>query len=78
MPKVSVDDLSLIALRRFREKAMESHRVDAEVLNDSTEHLLQDLHLLDEDASYLKRAATILFHPSPERFVTGAYARMMI
>ena len=76
LPKVSVDDLSLIALQRFRKEAKESRRVDEEVLSDSTEHLLQDLHLIDEDTGCLKRAAVLLFHPNPERYVTGAYLKI--
>lgn len=76
IPKVSVDDLSLIALQRFRREAARSKRVDEDVLDDSTEHLLQDLHLVDEETGLLKRAAILLFHPDPERFVTGAYVKI--
>ena len=32
------------------------------------------MHLLD--GSYLKRAAVLLFHPDPERFVTGAFVKI--
>jgi len=28
------------------------------------------------EGSYLKRAAILLFHPTPERFVTGAYLKI--
>ena len=76
IPKVSIDDLSLIALQRFRREAAQSRRVDEDVLGDSTEHLLQDLHLIDEETGLFKRAAILLFHPDPERFVTGAYIKI--
>ena len=76
VPKVSIDDLSLIALQRFRKEATRSNRVDENVLNDSTEHLLQDLHLIDEKTGLLKQAAVLLFHPDPERYVTGAYIKI--
>ncbi|MDR2039860.1 MAG: putative DNA binding domain-containing protein [Bacteroidales bacterium] len=66
IPNVSISDLSLIALQRFRKEAAQSHRVDEDVLNDSTEHLLRDLHLIDEESGLLKRAAILLFHPTPE------------
>ena len=62
VPNVSINDLSLIALQRFRREAARSKRVDAGILNDSTEHLLQDLRLFDGSTSYLKRAAILLFH----------------
>jgi len=76
IPNVVIKDLSLIALQRFRNEAAKSGRVDEEVLNDDTEHLLQDLQLIDENSGNLKRAAILLFHPKPERFVTGAYIKI--
>lgn len=76
MPKVSIDDLSLIALQRFRKEAIRKNRVDAAVLNDSAKALMHNLHLFDEDSGCLKRAAILLFHPEPERFFTGAYIKI--
>ena len=76
IPNVSVNDLSLIALQRFRKEAAQSNRVDTGILNDSTEHLLQDLRLFDEGTRYLKRAAILLFHPDPEKYFTGAYIKL--
>jgi len=35
---------------------------------------IEKLHLLD--GQYLKRAAALLFHPDPERFVTGAFVKI--
>ena len=52
-----------------------SGRVDEGVLKDKTEHLLHDLRLIDEDG-HLNRAALLLFHPDPERFVFGAYIKI--
>ena len=76
VPNVKIENLSLIALQRFRNEAAKSGRVDEEVLNDSTEHLLQDLQLIDDASGNLKRAAILLFHPKPEKFVTGAYVKI--
>jgi len=76
IPNVTIEDLSLIALQRFRNEAAKSGRVDEEVLNDSTKHLLQDLQLIDETSGNLKRAAILLFHAKPEKFVTGAYIKI--
>ena len=50
--------------------------MDAEVLNDSVEHLLHDLHLIDDTTGLLKRAAVLLFHPDPEKYISGAYIKI--
>jgi len=76
IPNAKIEDLSLIALQRFRNEAAKSGRVDEDVLNDTTEHLLQDLQLADEVSGKLKRAAVLLFHPKPEKFVEGAYVKI--
>lgn len=73
---VAIEDLSLIALQRFRNEAAKSGRVDEDVLHDNTKHLLQDLQLIDDTSGNLKRAAILLFHPRPEKFVTGAYIKI--
>ena len=74
VPRVAVDELSPAALALFRRRAERSGRVDADVLQDSAAALLENLHL--RDGTYLKRAALLLFHPNPERFVTGAYLKI--
>lgn len=68
-------ELKGAALNRFRKEAARSGRVDEGVLNDTTGHLLQDLRLID-DAGHLNRAAVLLFHPDPERYVFGAYIKI--
>ncbi len=74
VPGVRAADLDAGACDLFRERAARSGRVDAEVLHDTTEALLANLNLTDGD--YLKQAAILLFHPQPERFVTGAYVKI--
>jgi ATP-dependent DNA helicase RecG len=76
IPKITVNDLSLTALQRFRKEAVRKNRVDVAVLNDSTDALMQNLHLFDEETGCLKRAAILLFYPEPERFFTGAYIKI--
>ena len=44
------------------------------ILNEINVKLLEKLHLFEGD--YLKRAAILLFHPDPEKFVTGAFIKM--
>ncbi len=76
VPRLSSAELSVEALRRFCRQAAKSKRVDAEVLNDSVEHLLHDLHLIDDTTGLLKRAALLLFHPDPEKYISGAYIKI--
>ena len=73
--RAKIEELSESALNRFRKEAVRSGRVDEGVLKDKTEHLLHDLRLIDEDG-HLNRAALLLFHPDPERFVFGAYIKI--
>lgn len=76
MPQLSVEDLSLEAINRFKRLAAKSNRVDEEVLNDSIEVLLENLQLFDSESGQLKRGAAMLFHPNPERFATNAYIKI--
>jgi ATP-dependent DNA helicase RecG len=74
LPGVSVSDLSPSALSRFRQLAGRSGRLDAAALKEPDAALLDKLKLTEGD--YLKRAAILLFHPDPERFVTGASVKV--
>jgi ATP-dependent DNA helicase RecG len=73
---VSIEDLSKEALIRFKKEAAKSNRVDEDVLNDSTVNLLEDLRLIDKETGQLSRAAILLFHPEPEKYVRGAYIKI--
>ena len=74
VPNVAVSDLGDKAFDYFKAQAAKSKRVSEEDLGESHALLLERLHL--NDGSYLKRAAVLLFHPDPERFVTGAYVKI--
>lgn len=74
VPQVGAKDLSRPAIDGFRKRARQSSRLDAAVLRESTRGLIEKLHL--RDGTYLKRAAVLLFHPDPERFVTGAFVKV--
>lgn len=74
IPNVSAEDLRNEAFELFRRRASRSNRVDEDVLRESNSSLLENLHLLEGD--YLKRAAILLFHPVPEKLVTGAYIKI--
>lgn len=71
-----VEDLSPEAFARFRKEAAENHRVDEGVLHDSDEELLKNLRLVEARTGQLQRGALLLFHPDPERFVTGAFVKL--
>lgn len=74
LKNVSIDDLDSRSLDRFRSKASNTQRVGQGVLEESDKILLENLRLIEEDE--LKRAAVILFHGDPEKFVQGAYVKI--
>ena len=74
IPGVGIEDLSKEALTAFRKKAVKNNRMSEDDVNVSDELLLRNLKLMDGDM--LTRAAILLFHPEPEKFVTGAYIKI--
>ena len=74
VPNITIADLNDGSLKFFKEKAVQSGRVDAEAINDPNEKLIDDLHLTEGD--YLKRAAVLLFHSNCEKFFTGAFVKI--
>ena len=74
VPYVSIADLSPQLIERFREKARRSGRVSSSDLQASDAALIEKLKLTEGD--YLKRAALLLFHPSPDRFASGAFLKI--
>lgn len=74
VPKVSAKDLKQETFDFFRKRAFKSQRINEDSLTDSNEHLLENLQLKEND--FLKRAAILLFHPNPEKFVTGSYIKI--
>ena len=74
IPNISVEDLKQETFDFFRNKAVKSHRVEEDILIESNEHLIENLQL--KENRFLKRAAILLFHSNPEKFVTGAYIKI--
>jgi ATP-dependent DNA helicase RecG len=70
VPYFGFDDLDPFAFKLFREKASKKKRIDAELLKESDEVIIDKLHLKEGD--YLKRAATLLFAKDPQKYVTGS------
>ncbi|RDB04494.1 HTH domain-containing protein [Runella aurantiaca] len=71
---VTINDLDSRAFDNFRKRATRSKRVEESVLGEKNEALLEHLRLTENQ--HLKRAAVLLFHPDPERFITGAYIKI--
>jgi ATP-dependent DNA helicase RecG len=74
VPHVTTAELSPNAFAYFRKSAVRSRRLSKSEMEVTNENLLQKLHLVE--GKLLKRAAILLFHPDPERFVTGAYIKI--
>ncbi|MDR1881097.1 MAG: putative DNA binding domain-containing protein [Tannerellaceae bacterium] len=74
IPNVSVADLKQDTFDFFKEKGIESKRLSEDCRKDTPEQLLTNLKLIDN--GHLKRATLLLFHPDPEKFVTGAFIKI--
>ena len=76
VPNVTADDLKNDTFDFFRKKATKSKRLEPEDLDGTNQELLESLQLYLEDEKMIKRAAVLLFHPNPEKYVTGAYIKI--
>lgn len=74
VPKVPLSDLKPETFDFFRKRAYKSKRIEEDILSDTNEHLVENLQLKENEL--LKRAAILLFHPNPEKYVTGAYIKI--
>jgi len=71
---VMAEDLDKESFDIFRREALRSGRMTKEDLKMSNEELLDNLGLTENGK--LKRAAVLLFHRNPEKWVTGAYIKI--
>lgn len=76
VPNVTANDLKNDTFDFFRKKAAKSKRLEPEDLDGTNQELLESLQLYLEDEKMLKRAAVLLFHHKPEKYVTGAYIKI--
>lgn len=74
VPSVSVSDLKQETFDFFKKRGVRSQRLSEESLTDTNEQILDNLELKED--RFLKRAALLLFHPKPEKFVTGAFIKI--
>ena len=76
---VSIQDVAIRDLRNdsfdiFREQAVLSKRMDKKDIDSFNEQLLDSLNLLDH--GMLKRAAVLLFHHNPKKWIPGSYVKI--
>ena len=71
---VSVDDLDKESFDIFYREAIRSGRMSKDDLRLSNLELLEKLNLLD--GTMLKRAAVLLFHRNPEKWITGSFVKI--
>ena len=74
IPNVQIEDLKPETFEFFKEKGIKSGRLDKDSRNDTPLQVLENLKLVDKNI--LNRAAVMLFHPDPEKFVSGAYIKI--
>ena len=74
VPHLSMNSLDNETFTLFRKYAKLSQRMYEADLQDDNKGLLEKLRLFE--GAYLKRAAVMLFHSDPEKFVTGAYIKI--
>jgi ATP-dependent DNA helicase RecG len=73
-PSFTARSCSAAALRLFKDRAAKSGRMNAAILRDGREVLLENLELTERHG--LRRAACLLFAERPERFVSGAWIKV--
>jgi ATP-dependent DNA helicase RecG len=71
---VSYEDLDKESFDIFRREAIRSGRMAKEALAIDNKELLRKLNLLVDNK--LKRAAVLLFHRDPERWITGSHIKV--
>lgn len=74
IPGETVDSLSKEALREFRKKSVYKKRLSKIAVEVNDKLLLENLKLFEGEN--LIRAAILMFHPEPEKWVTGAYIKI--
>jgi len=74
VPTVQVEDLKPETFTFFKEKGIKSGRIAEDSRNDTPLQVLENLKIVDK--TLLNRSAVMLFHPDPEKFVSGAYIKI--
>ncbi len=73
-PSFTARSCSAAGLRLFKQRAMQSGRMDSAVLRDGKEVIFENLELVEKHG--LKRAACLLFSDRPDQYVSGAWIKI--
>lgn len=71
IPNLNIAELDINAIQYFQKKASNIGRIPKNDSLNTPFETLQLLHLIEND-KLLKRAAALIFHPIPEKYVTGS------
>ena len=74
VPNLSIKSLKQDSFTQFAKKAIQSNRLNSDVLKEDKFGLLKKLHLIEGD--YLRKATALLFYEEPEEYVIGAYIKI--
>ena len=74
IPGETADSLSKEALQEFRKKSVYKKRLSKIAAEVNDKLLLENLKLFEREN--LIRASILMFHPDPEKWVTGAYIKI--
>lgn len=74
LPGVDPETLDGRVLAAFRNRGVDSGRMPPEIPCESGESVIETLQL--REAGFLQRAAVLLFHPEPHRFIVGAFVKI--
>lgn len=74
MQGIHIDDFRNDSFDIFKEKAVHSKRIDESDLSLSNFQLLDSLNLIENNE--FKKAAILLFHHKPEKWIAGAYVKI--
>jgi len=74
-PRITLDAIDRDAVDYFLKKGIRAGRIDEDEKNASTEEVLQNLNLVDDDSN-LTNAAVLLFGKNPQRYFPGAQFRI--
>lgn len=74
---VVIDDLDKESFDIFKRESLRSGRLNRQDFPESREELLDKLNLITEDGR-LTRAAVLLFHRTPEKWIHGAYCKVAL
>ena len=74
LPSFTIDDIDDNLVKRFKTLAAKKGRIDASVLDEPKDVLMEKLHLTN--AGYYTNAAMLLFGKDPDKWQLGAYAKI--